>query len=238
MGEGTSAGAGDGARPSDGPAGSGTASASASAAEERRADSDSDRLARIDAYVRDQQKSGSDWVGKVSTYVGLAAFFFGIGTFADLQHRFSASDRAAAAATAGAVDSLQSVCAKDRSGAVPPKSADYGALAAYDRSVLVERDARNYIWEGLNTSDLPDEDVELFTAMKHSYFAASDFLAAALSAAEARDARGYATAVGQYNDADSLFLEESAAFGLAQGACSWAVPDAPDVTSVGRAAQS
>jgi hypothetical protein len=211
------------------------ADADAGRSEEDETDSDSDRLARIDAYVREQQKEGSDWLGKLATYLGLAAFFFGIGTFTDLKSHFFDSDKEATNARAAAVQYLDISCRAFLSHKLPPKNASYDALARYDQSVLFDRDAHNYVWGSLDTSDLSDADAEISLALKRSYFAASHFLAAAVSAAQAKNAQEYAVAIGQYNEADSQFLKESADFGLSPGACSWAAADAPTVADLDRA---
>jgi hypothetical protein len=193
-------------------------------------ETDSARPARIDTYVR-AQPSGldlTDRVGRFTGYLALAAFFFGIGTFTDLQHHFSGDPSASARTTVA--DTLSILCAGATDpGQFPPSTASYAQLAAYDRSVLFRRDTKNYAWD-LDTSSLSTGDTGTFLAMRSAYYAASDFLAAATAAARAQDARGYATATGQYREANGLFQSRSADFGLKPGSCTWPVLDAPNVT--------
>jgi hypothetical protein len=195
--------------------------------------SDSEKIERIAAYVRDQRKAERSWtelLGRFTVYLALAAFFFGIGTVSDLSHRFAASPPSAATASrAGYVESLDTYC-KGFVGAPAGgnKGTGYARIAADDLAVLTARNRMNLAWNSFPVPKaMAPKDVAAFESIRSDYFAANDFLQAAVARARAHDTAGYALDIGLYRQTNATFLTAAATFGFTTCAHYWPVADAP-----------
>jgi hypothetical protein len=196
-------------------------------------ESDSERIERIAAYVREQRRADRSWtasLGRFTTYLALAAFFFGVGTLADLRNRVAAPPPAAAqAARDGYVRSLDGYC---RSLVTPLPSGStatgWARIAADDLEVLTGRNRMNLAW---NTFAIPGsiaaDDIGTLESIKSYHFAANDFLQAAIGRARAADADGYSASIGQYRQANAAFLKAASDFGFTVCNHYWTVDDAP-----------
>jgi hypothetical protein len=196
-------------------------------------ESDSDKIDRIAAYVRDQRKAQKSWterLGKLTVYLALAAFFFGIGTFTDLRNRLAASGPTPAqAAKDGYVNTLDEYC-KSFVGVRPGgnKGTGYDRIAADDLDVLTARNRMNLAW---NTFSIPQsmdpKDIGAFESVRSYYFAASDLLQAATNRAKAGDGDGYALDIGLYRQSNAAFLKAASDFGFTVCNHYWTVDDVP-----------
>ena len=196
-------------------------------------ESDIQKIDRIAAHVREQRKADKSWtasLGRFTTYLALGAFFFGVGTFTDLRNRLAAPQPTAAqAAKDGYVRSLDGYCGS-LVGALPSGSTATGwaRIAADDLNVLTARNRMNLGW---NTFAIPRsmaaEDIGAFESIKSYYFAANDFLQAAIGRARVGDADGYSVNIGQYRQTNAAFLRAASDFGFTVCNHYWTVDDAP-----------
>jgi hypothetical protein len=199
-------------------------------------ESDSEKIDRIAAYVRDQRRTEKSWtasLGRFTTYLALAAFFFGVGTFADLRNRVVAPPPAAAdAAKDGYVKALDQYCT-GFVGARPSGNAAAGwaKITADDLDVLAARNRMNLAWNAFPVPrTMAPEAIGAFESIKSYYFAASDLLQAAVDRAKAGDAAGYALAIGLYRQTNAAFLKGASDFGFTVCNHYWTVDDVPAPT--------
>jgi len=194
-------------------------------------ESDSQKIDRIAGYVHDQREAEQSWtasLGKFTVYLAVAAFFFGIGTFADLRNRLVAPPPTPAhAAKDSYVRTLDGYC-RTFVGVRPSGNTGtgYARVAADDLAVLNARNQMNSAW---NTFGIPQQmapgDAGAYESIKSYYFAASDFLQAAISRAQAGDSEGYALDIGLYRQTNAAFLKAASDFGFTICNHYWTVDD-------------
>lgn len=192
-----------------------------------------EQLDLIAAYVRDQRKTEQSWsgqLGRFTVYLALAAFFFGIGTLSDLQNRIvSPPPPPSEVARKALVGSLDEGCeGKTTVRLSKKKSTGYERIAADDLEILEARVNLNHVWFSQPASGaMTRKDRAAFTSITSNYFAANDFLQAAVDRAKAGDEDGYARDIGLYRRANASFVKEAADFGFETCDVSWGVDGAP-----------
>jgi hypothetical protein len=196
-------------------------------------ESDSQKIDRIAAFVQEQRKEGQSWTAsldKFTIYLAVAAFFFGVGTFADLRRRFDPPPpNSAQLAKDGYVKTLDDYC-KSFIGTPPGggTGTGYAKIAADDLAVLNARHRMNGVWNYYGfPANMAARDRSGYLSIKSYYFAANDLLQAAVGRARAGDGEGYARDVGLYRAANGAFLKAAVDFGFTVCDHYWPVDDAP-----------
>jgi hypothetical protein len=196
-----------------------------------------EKIERIAAYVDDQRKAEKSWIQQWSTftvYLGLAAFFFGIGTWSDLRNRIAAPPPSRSqAAKDGFVQTLDGYC-RGFVGEIPNenKGTGFAQVAAHDVDVLNARQRMSIVWSTYSApADMDPRDTGALASIMSYYFSADSFLQAAVGRAKAADFDGYTLDVGLYRQANAAYLKAASDFGLTVCAHYWGVLDAPPASS-------
>jgi hypothetical protein len=192
-----------------------------------------ENLELIAEYVRDQRNAQKSWtqqLGSLTVYLGLAAFFFGIGTFSDLRNRFAPPPPSSAQAAKHAyVSTLDTYCQGFiKLPARTTKDTGYAGIAGDDLAVLTARNRMDEAWTLYPAPrDLAPEDLGAFESIKSYFFAANDLLQAAVARARAGDGGGYALDIGLYRQTNAAFLKSASDYGFTVCDHYWAVDDLP-----------